>query len=174
MVLMPTLLPLLPVTQGSSGVTGNNGINAYSTTAGFTQPAVGTTIAIQIPSGYWIQTNQIVYIGSGGYYQVASGAVPTFSLQNLGYSGVNLPVGSTIAAGNISPGGIAGITGVTGIPGVTGATGPTGAQGAQGVTGATGPTGSAGPQGVTGATGPTGPTGPAGAQGIQGVTGATG
>jgi hypothetical protein len=144
---------------GPTGVTGAPGINAYSTTAGFTQPAVGAEIAIQIPSGYWLQVGQYVFIPSGGYYQVASGSTPTFSLQNLGYSGVNIPVGSLVAAGFISPGGVAGATGVTG------ATGPTGSPG---VTGATGPTG---PQGVTGATGPTGSQGVTGPTGAQGTTG---
>ena len=54
------------------------GINAYSTTQQFTQPAVGSNIAVQIPSGYWLQVGQYVYIASGGYYQVASGSVPNF------------------------------------------------------------------------------------------------
>ena len=163
--------------QGVTGATGPNGINAYSTSFGFSQPQVGTTIAVQVPSGYWLQVGQYIFIPSGGYYTVASGAVPSFSIINLGYSGVNIPVGSIVATGNVSPGGIAGVTGVTGATGptgsigpqgVTGATGPTGSIGPQGVTGATGPTGSIGPQGVTGATGPTGSIGP------QGVTGATG
>jgi collagen type VII alpha len=162
---------------GVTGVTGLPGINAYSTTAGFTQPAVGADIAIQIPSGYWIQTNQIVFIPSGGYYQVASGSVPTFSLQNLGYSGVNIPVGSLVSAAFVSPGGIAGVTGATGTIGSTGPTGPQGNQGSPGVTGATGPTGpqgSQGNQGSPGVTGVTGPTGPQGAQGVAGTTGVTG
>ena len=145
---------------GVTGVTGQPGINAYSTTAGFTQPAVGAAIAIQIPSGYWIQQNQIVFIPSAGYYSVSSGAVPTFSLQNLGYS-VNLPVGSTIAAAFVSPGGIAGVTGATG---TIGSTGPTGPQGATGIQGPTGTIGSTGP------TGPIGPQGPAGSGGGGGVT----
>jgi hypothetical protein len=119
--------------EGALGPTGPAGSNAYGLAAGFTQPQVGTTIAIQVPSGIWMQTNQYVYIPSAGYYQVASGAIPTFSLKNLGYSGVNIPVGSTIATGNISPGGVAGVTGATG-PAGTGnmtyggdiTTGPTG------------------------------------------------
>ena len=166
--------------QGVTGATGVPGINAYSTTAGFTQPAVGAEIAIQIPSGYWLQVGQYVYIPSGGYYQVASGSTPTFSLQNLGYSGINIPVGSTVAAAFISPGGKEGVTGVTGATGpagaagVTGATGPQGAQGIQGITGATGPTGPQGNPGVTGATGPAGTNGSQGIQGSPGVTGATG
>ena len=132
---------------GPPGATGAPGINAYSTTQQFTQPAVGSNIAVQIPSGYWLQVGQYVYIASGGYYQVASGSVPTFYLDNLGYSGVNIPVGSAVAASEVSPGGIAGTTGATGPAGATGATGPAGP------TGATGPTG---PAGVTGATGPFG------------------
>jgi len=141
---------------GITGVTGNPGINAYSTTPVFTQPAVNAAIALQIPSGYWLQQGQAVYIPSGGYYQVASGAVPTFSLQNLGYSGVNIPVGSLVSAAFISPAGIAGNTGATGPQGNQGSpgvTGPTGAQGATGVTGPTGPQGNQGSPGVTGATG---------------------
>jgi hypothetical protein len=102
--------------QGSPGVTGPNGINAYSTLfSSYTQPQVGTTIAIQIPSAYWMSVGQYVYIPSAGYYVVASGFVPTFSLQNLGYSGINIPVGSSIASGyQISPGGVIGNTGPQG------------------------------------------------------------
>lgn len=183
---------------GITGLTGSPGINAYSTTEGFTQPAIGNAIPIRVPSGQWMQIGQYVFIPSGGYYSVASGSVPTFSIKNLGYSGVNIPVGSTVATAFISPGGIAGTTGATGpqgqqgIQGTTGPTGPIGPQGIQGITGATGtagatgPTGPQGPQGspgVTGATGPigtpgsagaTGPTGPQGPQGIQGPTGAPG
>jgi hypothetical protein len=73
-------------------------------------------------------------------------------LQNLGYSGTNLPVGSTISAAFISPAGIAGYTGATGPTGPQGATGPantnTGSTGANRVTSlffnsTTGPTGPA-------------------------------
>ena len=131
-------------TQGSpgiTGVTGPGGINAYSTTAGFTQPAVGAAIAIQIPSGYWVQQNQYVYIASGGYYQVASGSVPTLSIMNLGYSGVNIPVGSIVSSAFMSPAGIAGTTGATGIQGIQGSPGVTGFTGAQGSPGVTGFTG---------------------------------
>src|SRR5581483_4569861 len=131
------------------------GINAYSTTEGFTQPQVGTTIAVKIQSGYWLQVGQYVFIPSGGYYTVASGAAPTFSLQNLGYPG-NIPVGSTVASGFVSPGGIIGATGVTGPTGPAGSQGP---QGSPGVTGATGPTGPAGTQGAQGSPGVTGPGG---------------
>jgi hypothetical protein len=98
-----------------------------------------------------LSSGQRVYVASGGYYFVASGAVPTFTLQNLGISGINIPVGSPVAAANVSPGGYGGATGVTG------ATGPTGPQGSPGVTGATGPTGAQGIQGSPGVTGTTGP-----------------
>ncbi len=177
---------------GVTGVTGPGGINAYSTTEGFTQPAINIAIPIQVPSSYWMQIGQYVFIGSGGFYIVASGSVPTFSLQNLGISGSNIPIGSVVSSSFISPGGPPGVTGVTGAtgpqgnqgsPGITGATGP---QGSPGVTGATGPQGNQGSPGITGATGPqgnqgspgvtgvTGPTGPQGNQGSPGITGTTG
>lgn len=145
-----------PGITGATGATGVPGINAYSESNGFTQPQIGTTIALQVPSAYWLQVGQYVFIPSGGYYTVASGSVPTFSFQNLGYSGVNIPVGSTVGTAFVSPGGAAGSTGVTG------ATGPQGAQGSQGspgVTGVTGPTGAQGSQGSPGVTGVTGPAG---------------
>ena len=116
---------------GATGATGGAGINAYSTTPQFSQPAVGSNIAVQIPSGYWLQVGQYVFIASGGYYQVASGSTPTFYLDNLGYSG-NIPVGSAVAASEVSPAGVQGATGATGAIGATGATGAIGATGATG------------------------------------------
>jgi hypothetical protein len=159
---------------GVTGVTGAPGINAYSESYGFTQPAVGAALAVQVPSGYWLLPGQVVYIASGGYYQVASGSAPTFSLQNLGYSGANIPVGSTVATGYISPAGIAGYTGATGVQGIQGSPGVTGATGPQGSPGVTGSQGIQGSPGVTGATGPQGSPGVTGAQGIQGSPGVTG
>jgi hypothetical protein len=139
--------------QGPTGPTGPAGINAYSYNYGFVQPPVGTTVSVQIPNGNWMMVGQTIYIASGGYYQVAIAAVPTFGLLNLGYSGANLTPGSNVATGlNVSPAGIIGATGTQG------ATGPTGPQGLQGSPGATGPFG--GPPGATGPTGPAGPTGP--------------
>ncbi len=133
--------------QGATGIIGAPGINAYSTSYGFTQPNVGAAIVVQIPSSYWIQSGQYVFIPSGGYYIVASGSVPTFSLQNLGYSGVNIPVGSAVGTGFVSPGAIAGLLGPTG---ATGPQGPQGGQGTPGITGATGTIGSTGPTGPIG------------------------
>ena len=101
-------------TSGGSGVgpPGANGINAYSLLKfGYTQPAVNGLISVQIPSAYWLQVGQYVFIPSAGYYTVASGTVPTFVLQNLGLSGINIPVGSAISAGFISPGGAPGAIG---------------------------------------------------------------
>ena len=50
-------------------------------------------------------------------------------LQNLGYSGVNIPIGSIVSAAFVSPGGIAGTTGITGAQGIQGSPGVTGATG---------------------------------------------
>ena len=109
----------MPVSSliGATGFTGPAGINAYSTTNGFTQPNIGSAISITVPSGQWMQVGQYVFVPSAGYYTVASAAVPTFGLVNLGYSGVNLPVGSTISAAFVSPGGVAGATGPQGTNG---------------------------------------------------------
>ncbi len=65
-----------PIVTGPTGGIGIQGYNAFSTTYGFTQPAVNSSIAIQIPSGYWVQPGQYVFIPSGGYYRVASGFRP--------------------------------------------------------------------------------------------------
>ena len=156
---------------GQTGPTGPGGINAYSEHLGYTQPVVNTVVAVQVPSGYWMQVGQIVYAASGGYYQVATAAVPTMGLVNLGYSGTFIPVGSAIASGYfLSP---AGVIGPTGIQGVTGPTGPQGQQGIQGITGVTGPTGPAGTPGLQGQQGSPGVTGQ-GIQGNQGSPGVTG
>jgi collagen type VII alpha len=127
---------------------------------------------------------QEIYIASGGYYTVATASVPTFGLINLGYSGINLPVGSGIATGlNVSPAGINGATGATGPTGPQGPIGNTGPQGTQGspgptgsvgTTGPQGPIGNTGPQGTQGSPGPTGSVGSTGPQGPQGATGNTG
>jgi hypothetical protein len=140
--------------RGNTGPTGAPGINAFSTSAGFTQPAAGAVVAIQVPSGQWLRVGQDVFIPSGGYYRVASGSVPTFSLENRGYSGINIPVGSTVSAAFISPAGPAGATGATGLQGPTGSIGNTGPTGPRGATGPQGPTGAPGagsaPGGVSG------------------------
>ena len=117
-------------TGPANGIVGPAGINAYSQTAGFTQPNINASIAIQIPSGNWMQVGQVVFIPSGGYYRVASGTVPTMSLTNLGYTGI--PVGSSVGAAFVSP---AGIIGAQGLQGVTGTQGPAGAAGITGIAG---------------------------------------
>ena len=70
--------------QGVTGPTGPDGINTYSLLiSGYTQPAIGGLISLQIPSSYWMQVGQYVFIPSGGYYQVASGSTPTQVLKIL-------------------------------------------------------------------------------------------
>jgi hypothetical protein len=113
--------------QGSPGVTGTmgpagaTGFNAYGTVSQFTQPTGGANAAVLVPAGGWMQVGQVVFVASGGHYSVSSGSVPTFYIQNLGISGINLPPGQTIATGAITPGGAVGSTGVTGPAGFSGA-----------------------------------------------------
>lgn len=167
--------------RNAPGATGPAGINAYSQLGtGFIQPAEGGFVTVNIPSAYWLQPGQAIFIPSGGYYAVATGSVPTFSIQNLGYPG-NIPVGSGVAAAPVSPAGIMGPggsgggggsgMGPQGSPGVTGAQGP---QGSPGIAGATGIQGVQGSPGVTGAQGPIGPQGSPGVTGSQGLQGSPG
>ena len=74
---------------------------------------VGTTVAVSVQSAVWMGIGQFVNIQSGGYYNIASGSVPTFSIINLGFSGYNAPVGSGIATGLAYPGGLNGLPGGT-------------------------------------------------------------
>ena len=131
---------------GPTGVTGPTGQGAYTlTSANFVQPAVNSTVSVQVEANNtWVVGGEIVYLNNGGYYLVV-GAPPDLThivLKNLGYTG-NASPGTTIDfPTGITPAGIIGATGATGS---TGSTGPSG-----------GPTGPTGPTGATGATGAAG------------------
>jgi len=60
-------------TPGTNGANGANGFNAYTTTtANFTQPAVGSTVSAQVAQSGWAQVGQWVFVPGGGYYTVSS------------------------------------------------------------------------------------------------------
>lgn len=67
-------------TPGAAGLPGTNGINAYTlTTATFIQPAINTTVTIEISHNSWMSFNQVVFVGNptgltdiGGYYLVTN------------------------------------------------------------------------------------------------------
>jgi hypothetical protein len=66
--------------NGTNGVNGTNGNNAYTlTTNTFIQPAVNTTVTIEISDSSWMSFNQVVFVGNptgltdiGGYYLVTN------------------------------------------------------------------------------------------------------
>ncbi len=138
---------------GATGAAGAPGAGAWTTTSSsFTQPAIGAnTPSITVGNSSWMAVGQVVFVKTGGYYEVFSTSSTGVVLTNLGYAG-NASAGTTIASAQaLSAAGLIGATGATGTTGPAGATGPAGPTGA---TGATGPLGPAGPTGATGATGP--------------------
>lgn len=101
--------------QGAAGATGAS-LSAYDAlTASFTQPAVSGTVAITISNTAWLSANQIIYVASGGYYQVATVVnATTLNVTNLNYPG-NATAGATIASGSkVSPAGLQGPQGAGG------------------------------------------------------------
>lgn len=78
----------------------SNSLNIV-TTANFTQPAVNTSVSVQIANTNNILPygGQIIYIATGGYYQVSAITGPTtFLAVNLGYVGNAAPA-VTISSG---------------------------------------------------------------------------
>lgn len=139
----PTGLTGPPGTNGGPGPTGPPGTAAgdsyTSTTASFVQPsALG--VSVSVGSTAWMAVGMVVYVTSGGYYQVNSITSSTVVvLQNLLYPG-NASPGATVPSGGLVTAG-----GVEGAPGTPGSTGPTGTPGSTGPTGSPGPTGPTGP-----------------------------
>ncbi len=108
--------------QGSQGNQGTFGINAFTTTtADFTQPAVNSNVTVSVVNSTWMAVDQVIFITTGGYYQVVSFPDSTHViLKNLGYSISQTP-GATISSGSkVSPGGVTGPQGFQGDQGSQG------------------------------------------------------
>lgn len=100
---------------GAAGATGTP-LSAYDTlAASFTMPNAAASTTITIGSTAWLATNQVIYIASAGYFQVATISSATqVSITNLNYPG-NAAAASTIASGSrVSPGGLQGAQGAGG------------------------------------------------------------
>lgn len=96
--------------QGPQGI---QGVNAYTAlTSSFVQPAVSGFIAVDVIDTSWMGTGQVLYVESGGYYEVA-GVIDgvTVSLENLGTSGNASPAATVLNASKVSPAGPEGATG---------------------------------------------------------------
>jgi hypothetical protein len=102
-----------------TGQQGSPGANAYTpTTAGFTQPAVSSTVVVAVADTSWMSAGQPLFVGNGGFYSVSAIGSPTsVTLTNSGGT-VNATAGATIPSGSIvSPSGTRGDTGATGATG---------------------------------------------------------
>lgn len=91
------------------------GSPAYTTTTGFTQPAVNSNVQATFGVALWMVAGQVIYIATGGYYQVVSvdsGVLAT--IKNLGYTGNLAPSQAVPNGSGVSPGGLVGPTGAAG------------------------------------------------------------
>lgn len=95
---------------GATGATGVTGQGAYTvTTAGYTQPAIGSTVAVSVASTAWMVVGQPLFVMGGGFYVVtAIGGGTSVTLRNLGY------YDSSVAGTSVSSG--AGVVGAGVLP----------------------------------------------------------
>ena len=114
-----------------TGTAGLDGQNSYTvTTADFTQPAVGSTVTVNVSAlgqstGLWAQVGQIIFIVGGGYYEVVSVTTTSIVAENLGYAGNASPSATVSFPAGVSPAGPIGPTGSAGAAGAAGANGTT-------------------------------------------------
>lgn len=101
---------------GADGANGTNGSNAYTTTtAQYTQPAVGADVTVAVTDSTWASLTQVVYVSTGGYYTVQGKPDSThLTLRNLGYTGNAAPAAIVATSQTVSPGGLQGPTGSAG------------------------------------------------------------
>jgi hypothetical protein len=104
-----------------AGTPGTGG-NAYTTTsASFTQPAVGSSVTVSMASTAWLAQNQYVFIAGGGTYSVSSISSAIQAVL------INVAATGNVLSGTIIPSGSA--VSPSGPPGPQGATGPAGSGG---------------------------------------------
>jgi len=100
--------------QGAQGA-GGAGLNAFTTlSANFTQPAVNSTVTINVGTTAWMASGQGIYVQGGGYYSVSTVVdLIHVTVTNLGTTG-NAAPGATIVSGTsiiVSPSGTPGTSG---------------------------------------------------------------
>lgn len=106
-----------PGPQGAAGAAGTNGTdgsNAFTTlTASFTQPAAAANVVVSVVDGLWAAVGQVIFVTTGGWYEVQARSATTMTLENLDYGG-NATAGATISsAQQVSPSGPLGESGTT-------------------------------------------------------------
>lgn len=102
--------------DGASGAAGTNGVSAFtSTTAQYTQPAVGNNVTIAVTNSTWAAVGEPIFVSVGGSYLVVSKPDSThLQIQNLGYTGNAAPAAIVATSQVVTPSGIKGDTGSAG------------------------------------------------------------
>ena len=105
--------------SGATGATGATGVNAYTTvTSSFVQPAAAGNVTVAVANSAWMTAGQNLYIGSGGFYALATiNSGTSITVTNSGVAGNATPGATIPAASGISA---AGASGATGLPSQTG------------------------------------------------------
>jgi len=95
---------------GTDGTNGTDGVNAYTTTtAGFTMPAVSSTVSVSVGNTAWMAGGQTLYVQTAGYMTVTTITdSTTVVLTNLGYTGNASPTTSISTGRRVSAGGVKG------------------------------------------------------------------
>lgn len=96
--------------------TGGSGIDAYTvTTAGFTMPAVSSTVTISVAESRWLSVGQVVYVQSAGYFWVtAKPSNTSVTIQNIGLAANAAPATVVATARSVSAAGEQGAVGAGG------------------------------------------------------------
>jgi len=102
------------VAPGGTG--GSSGAAFTTTSANFVQPAVSANQTAQVINTGWMAVGEVLFIATGGYYQIFSITDGTHVVvTNLGYPGNAAPGVTVNSPQQVTPGGLRGPTGATGI-----------------------------------------------------------
>lgn len=91
----PAYIQLVPGPPGIPGPTGG----VVTTTANFTQPAVGSNVTVSLSTVAGIVVGMNLFVAGGGFYSVTSVGSSSAVLTNLGTPGINLAPTFTVVNG---------------------------------------------------------------------------
>lgn len=86
-----------PGTPGATGATGASA--STTTTGGYTQPAVGSTVTVGVVDSSFFVSGQQVYVVGGGYYEVSSLGAGSLTLRNLTAAATNVAPTTAVSSG---------------------------------------------------------------------------
>lgn len=95
---------------GKWAIVGTSGSNAFTTTsAGFTMPAIGSTVSVSVLDTTWMVAGQMLYVGTAGFMSISSITnSTTVVLTNTGAYGNAAAAASIATAKTVSPAGALG------------------------------------------------------------------